>query len=223
MPQPSSDTAAMLVPTDLRSAVVIFQLLAFTHYHFPFSTACLMRCHLSEAFASARVAIDAALIGAFIIKDRALQVAYAKREKPFDKLNRHLRNLVRDKKPLPHPLVGELLKLHDKCSTFASHADIGSFVHRLDFAQSPAQSGPVITVEYFQFAKNQTERKIHGFALLFTFVMILDVFSDFLVSEYEVAPPEWKEELHNLGAEIQIRNDELKIALSRSSVPGEPG
>src|SRR5205807_624125 len=60
--------------------IVVFQLLTFTHYHFLFSTACLMRCHLSEAFASARAAIDAALIAAQIIHDRASQVAYVKRE-----------------------------------------------------------------------------------------------------------------------------------------------
>lgn len=199
--------------------LVIFQLLAFTHYHFLFSTACLMRCHLSEAFASARAAIDAALIGACIIENRSLQVAYAKRENPFDKLNRHLRNLVRDKKPLPHRLIPELLRVHDTCSMFANHADIGSFVHRVDFVQPSGRSDPMMTVEYFQFAKNPIERKIHGLALLFTFVMILDVFSDFLVSEYKVAPIEWKEELHNLGAKIQKRNDELKIALSQSTTP----
>jgi len=78
--------------------VVIFQLLTVTHYHFLFSTACLMRCHLSEAFASARVAIDAALIAAQIIYDRASQTAYAKREKPFDSFARYLGNLIKDKK-----------------------------------------------------------------------------------------------------------------------------
>src|SRR5258708_9852213 len=33
---------------------VVFQLLTFTHYHFLYALACHMRCHLSEAFASAR-------------------------------------------------------------------------------------------------------------------------------------------------------------------------
>ena len=200
---------------------VIFQLITFIHYHLLFSTSCLIRCHLSEAFASARAAIDAALIGAMIIKDRSLQVAYAKRERPFDKLNRHLRNFVRDKKPLPHHHVGELLKLHDKCSAFASHADIGSFVHRIDFSRPSDQSDPMMTVEYFQFAKNQIERKIHCLALLFTFVMILDVFSDFLVFENEVVPLDWQNELHGLGAKIEKLNDELKVELGQSN-PGEP-
>jgi hypothetical protein len=79
------------VLSDLQVAeddMVLFQLLAFAHYHFLFSTASLMRCHLSEAFASTRAAIDAALIGAVIIDDRPKQIAYSKREKPFDNLAR---------------------------------------------------------------------------------------------------------------------------------------
>src|SRR5882672_7531897 len=87
---------------------VLFQLLTFTHYHFLYALACLMRCHLSEAFASARAAIDAALIAAQIIHDRASQVAYTKREKPFDNFARYLGNLIRDGKPLPLPLVPSL-------------------------------------------------------------------------------------------------------------------
>jgi hypothetical protein len=88
--------------------MVVFQLLSFTHYHFLFSAACLMRCHLSEAFASARAAIDAALIAAQIIHDRASQVAYTKRKEPFDNFARYLGNLIRYGKPLPHPLVRRL-------------------------------------------------------------------------------------------------------------------
>jgi hypothetical protein len=79
----------------------------------------------------------------------------------------------------------------------------------------------MMTVEYFQFAKNQIERKIHCLALLFTFVMILDVFSDFLVFEHEVVPLDWQNELHGLGAKIEKLNDELKVELGQSN-PGEP-
>ena len=88
---------------------VLFQLLTFTHYHFLFATSCIMRCHLSEAFASVRVAVDAALIAAQIIHDRAF-AGRLRREKPFDKLMRHYKNLLRDGKPLPHPLVPELME-----------------------------------------------------------------------------------------------------------------
>ena len=61
---------------------VLCQLLWFVHFHFLFSQACLMRGHLSEALGSARGAIDAALIGAFVTEDRSLGLAYLNKEAP---------------------------------------------------------------------------------------------------------------------------------------------
>lgn len=127
--------------------MVLVQLLVFIHYHFVYSHACIFRCHLSEAFSSARTAIDAALIAAFIIKDRFLQVQYLKREAPFDNLARHLGNMMRDKKPMPHHLVPVLREVHGKLSRFASHADIDSFTHRVEIAERDAK--PLVVVQYF--------------------------------------------------------------------------
>jgi len=139
--------------------MVLIQLLAFIHYHFVYSHACLFRCHLSEAFASARSAIDAALIGAFIIKDRSLQVQYLKREPPFNNLARRLGNMARDKKPMPHHLVPALRDIHGKLSRFASHADIDSFMHRVEIMEKDAK--PHVLIQYFQFASNDVRRKLH--------------------------------------------------------------
>jgi len=199
--------AAMSNMTVQENDMAVFQMLTFTHYHFLFSTACLMRCHLSEAFASARAAIDGALVGAQIIHDRASQVAYTRREKPFDNFARYLGNLIRENKELPHPLVPALFDLHKKFSTFSSHADVGSFTHRVNIVKEPET---MITVEYFQFSKNDAERKIHGLTLFHTFVMILDVFSDFLVVEQKAVPGQWQEELHGLGKAIERQHTELK-------------
>src|SRR3954451_11629528 len=124
--------AAMAEKSVHENDIAVFQMLTFTHYHFLFATACLMRCHLSEAFASVRAAIDGALVGAQLIHDRASQLAYAKREKPFDNFARYLGNLIRNGKPLPHPLVPVLFNQHKAISGFAVHADVGSFVHRVN-------------------------------------------------------------------------------------------
>jgi hypothetical protein len=209
--------AAMSNVTVDENDYVIFQLLTFTHYHFLYSIACHMRCHLSEAFASARVAIDAALIAAQIIHDRASQVAYAKREKPFDKLNRHFKNLIRDGKPLPHLLIPELIKLHENFSTFASHADISSFVHRV---KRVGGETPMMAVQYFQFATNKVERQVHGLSLLHNFVMVLDVFSGFLIEEAKIVPQEWRQELHGLGDKIERQRGELKTQPPDDNVTG---
>lgn len=185
--------------------MVIFQLLAFVHYHFLFSTACLLRCHLSEAFASARAAIDAALIAAHIIEDRASQIAYVKREKPFDNYARYLGNRIRSGKKPPHPLVPGLFQTHKKLSTFSAHADFGSFAHRVTMQDHPDGQ---LAVYYFQFSKDPVERKSYALRLYRTFIDILDVFSDFLVEEQKAVPPVWHQELRALGARVEAEMDE---------------
>jgi hypothetical protein len=200
--------AAMTRQTTRVDDAVIFQLLTFSHYHFLHTLACQVRCHLSEAFASTRAAIDAALIAAHIIKDRAAQVAYAKREKPFDNFARYLGNLIKDKKPLPHPLMEILIQQQKQISTFAAHADIGSFVHRV--TRTEGDDGVMMAVEYFQFARSQDERKLHTLTLLHSYVMVLDVFADFLVEEKKVLPASWKSHVYTLGQDIERRASELK-------------
>lgn len=192
--------------------MVIFQLLAFTHYHFLLASSSAMRCHLSEAFASARAAIDAALIAAQIIHDRGSQVAYLNRTKPFDNYARYLGNLMKDGKPLPHALVPHLTKLHKTISTFASHADVGSFAHRVEFVKTE-DGRTVLSMQYFQFARNDIERMVHIFQLFHTFVVVLDVFSNFLVTEHKSVPKGWQEELHGLGGRIENHVTKLRAQL----------
>lgn len=189
----------------------IFQLLTLTHYYFLMATALLMRCHLSEAFGCARIAIDATLIGAHLISDRKAHVAYTKREQPFDNFARYLGNLIKDGKPLPHPLVPELVRLHKRLSTFTSHADIGSFVHRVTLSQEDGVHQ--IRVQYFQYSKTPAERRVHALTLFHIFVMVLDVFSEFLALEHRIVKAEWQFEIHRLGAELERQAAALKATL----------
>jgi hypothetical protein len=162
------------------------------------------------------------LIAAYIIKDRAVQVAYTKREKPFNNFARHLGNLIAAGKPLPYPLMPALIDLQKKISTFAPHADVGSFVHRLRHSEEDGK--PLVGLEYFQFARDDNERKLHTYTSLHTFVMVLDVFSDFLVSEQAVVPEAWADQLRKLGAGIERRAKELQqTALAAHKDDPRPG
>lgn len=159
--------------------------------------------------ASARTAIDAALIAARIVKDRAAQVAYAKWEKPFDNFAPYFGNLIKDGKPLPHPLISTLIHQKKKLNTFSAHADVGGFTHRVRDT-TDGRGTRMLAVEYFQFARDDDERKLHTLNLVHTFVMTLDVFADFLIDEQRAVPAAWKEKLHRLGALIERRAKELR-------------
>jgi hypothetical protein len=194
--------------------IAIVQILTFSHYHFLTAMAALMRCHLSEMFGAVRVGIDAALIGAQIIADRGSQIAWLKREKPFDNLARYYGNLIKDKRRLPHALIPELLALHKKLSSVSSHADVGTFVHRTKMTKE--RDGQRIFIKYFQCSDDRPQRRIHALFLAHAFVMILDVFSDFLVDEQKAVPPRWRLDLRAFGARIEREHKALQ------PIAGEP-
>ena len=186
--------------------LIVYRLLTFVHYHFLFSTACLLRCHLSEAFSSLRSALDGALVAAYIIHDRSAQTAYFNRSKPFDKLIRHYRNFLGRPEKLPHPHVPTLVSLHDACSRFASHADIDAFAHRRrEFRDKKGTAWA--TTEYFQFSRDAREQRYYFSTLMHGFLIMLDVFSAFLVDEQKKVPDEWRSELHGAIADIEKVRD----------------
>jgi hypothetical protein len=190
--------------------LIVFQLLTFTHYHFLFSVACFMRCHLAEAFHSVRCAIDGAFVAAYIIHDRASQAAYMERKKPFDKLLRHYRNLARDRPDkLPHHFIPDLIQRHDLCSQYASHADADVFAHRSRLVTEDGNPDAYATVEYFQFARDKTERRMQFLWLLNTFAIVLSTFESFLHNEQKVVPAAWVSELQGLGAKTELVRDQL--------------
>jgi len=127
--------------------LVVFQLLTFTHYHFLFSVACFMRCHLIER--------------------------------------------------------------HDLCSQFASHADADVFAHRSRLITEDNNPDAYATVEYFQFARDKTERRMQFLWLLNTFAVILSTFESFLHDEQKVVPDAWAKELQGLGARTESVRDQL--------------
>jgi hypothetical protein len=102
-----------------------------------------------------------------------------------------------------------LIDQQKKISTFAVHADVGSFIHRV--TETDTDDGTrMMAVEYFQFARTADERKFHTLSMLHSYVMILDVFADFLVEEQKAVPQAWKTHLHTLGADLERRAGELK-------------
>ena len=117
-----------------------------------------------------------------------------------------------------------LIDQQKKISMFAAHADVGSFIHRV--RDTTDDSGTrMLAIEYFQFARDDDERKLYTLNLLHTFVMILDVFADFLIGEQEAVLAAWKEQLHRLGAVIERRAKELRERVKAAYAEGssKPG
>jgi len=66
----------------------------------------------------------------------------------------------------------------------------------------------MMAVQYFQFAKNKAERQIHGLTLLHTFVMVLDVFANFLVEEAKSVPGAVEKEHEEHETKEKVEHDQ---------------
>jgi hypothetical protein len=131
--------------------LIIFQLLLFVHYHLYHSAATLLRCHMSDALASMRTAIEAGLAAYRIIDDRQSQLQYVLRSKSLQSHKRFFKKAW-ETEPEAFPLAHPLLNRWDACSRYGSHADIDVFVHRLTL---PEDGSPVLKLQYFQHPKNR--------------------------------------------------------------------
>lgn len=63
-------------------------------------------------------------------------------------------------------------------------------------------------------------RRFRGYRHDHTFVMILDVFSDFLVEEQKAVPVEWQNELRQLGEILERVQAELKAKVAAAEPNG---
>jgi hypothetical protein len=102
-----------------------------------------------------------------------------------------------------------LIKQHDLCSRYASHADADVFAHRSRVVAEDGNPDAYVTVEYFQFARDKAERRVEFLWLLNTFCIVLTVFAPFLHDEQGVVPEAWVKELQGLDAKTMRVRDEL--------------
>jgi len=118
--------------------------------------------------------------------------------------------------------VPELVKLQKTLGTFTSHADIGAFTHRVDTTREDRVRQ--IRVQYFQYSKTTAERQIHALTLFHVFVMVLDVFSEFVALEHRIVPKEWQFEIIRIGTELEREVARLKATLPTelASDPEDP-
>lgn len=187
------------------SESVVCQLYLFVHFHLYFSVSCIMRAHLSEALSSLRKAIDAAFTAYEIILNPESVESYIDKTKPENKRFQYIKSTIKEaieKDASAYPLTHELVKLHEACSEFGSHADINSFVHRLEIKDIPGESKDQLLVHYFQLPKNKYEYRFYFIVVLLSFWHIFKIFKVFFDKTLKVIDPQWEASFKLLGPKL---------------------
>lgn len=200
------------------SDAVIQQLLIYCHFHFYFSAATLLRSHLSEAFASVRTAIEAALHAYRILEGHGTHEEYVSRDKSFVYTPASIRKIWKSN-PSVLPLARPLLQVHEQCSQFASHADFDSFLHRLEVVETDVAE---LRVHYFQMPRTVTEVRMYVLTLIHTFIVILNVFETYVAKRHKVVSDTWGENLRKLGGAVEALRQQLGAKLPPEAKPDAP-
>lgn len=194
---------------------IVPSLFLFVHFHLYFSVSCLLRSHFSECLASARKAIDASLSAYRIILDPQTAELYKKRNKTFLYIKSYIQG-ERSKDKNRYPLAEGLLELHDMCSEYGSHADVSSFVHRVEVRNLPALNKQHLMFHYFQFPKDTNEYAVYFVDTLWAYYGMLLIFRDFLEPKVKAANPDWGKKIDMLGVLLNKRRNALYEVIKRT-------
>ena len=157
----------------------ILSLYLFTHYHLYFSTICLLRRHLSDSLASTRKAIDATLSAYRLIEEPATLLQYHERHRNYQNIKSYVLKQI-EKDQTKFSLATELIKLHDLCSEYGSHADIGSFVYRVSIEPTQQVGKGLFKLNMFQAPENEIEFRGYMVQTLLAYTQMVKIFSAFV-------------------------------------------
>jgi len=169
--------------------VLVATLFMHVHSHYYICFSQFLRCHLSMAYCVLRIAIDACLAAYHIIKKPEDAEKYIEQNRFFLFIKRNIEKALR-KNPDTYPKAINLINLHDICSSFGSHADVTTLVHRLDLSNRDK-----ISLGYFQFPGEEKEFGKHFLTLLKGYLIIFEIFSDYVEDKVDSKEKELEEKL----------------------------
>ena len=210
-----SPIARLRIPEEDEAGLLVGQLYLFVHFHLYFSVSCLLRSHLSESFSSTRKAIDASLTAYKIILEPETASRYIQRDRYFQFIKASLQNEIK-KNSSKYPLAHILIKLHDSCSEYGSHADISSFVHRIEMNELPGANADLLQVHYFQFPRDSTEYKFYFVLTLQAFLQAFRIFKAFFNKRLKIIDPGWEASIGKLNALLEQLRQQHYAAIDAS-------
>lgn len=202
-----------LTPEELYS-ITVMTLFLFTQFHLYLSTTLMLRCHLSDSLASTRKAIDATLTAYRLMRFPHTVADYNVGHKSYKFIKSTIdRESKQDASR--YPLAGLLIEFHELCSEYGSHADVGSFIHRLKVEHTGTVNKQMLKHVMFQLPEDPREQRYYLVRTFLIFCVMAKVYVDFMPS---VAPTfdskAWSARIEQIGNSAQAESDRISAAIS---------
>ncbi len=177
---------------------IICSLYMFVQYQYYFTFVTFLRQHLSDSMFSLRKAIDAALTAYYIIEKPDEVNKYLEKDNKFIFIKRTIEK-IRSDDSNKFLLAKDLIIYHEECSEYGSHADISSFINRLDIEDKSSDGTRKINFGSFQIFKDENEFRFRYVAMLMAFLIILKIFKCFFLKKMSgIVIPSLEKELNEL-------------------------
>lgn len=196
--------------------MTVLTLYLYVHYHLYSAFSTMLRCHLSDALSQTRKAIDAAFTAARLIREPATLTNYLERHADY----RNIKRIVSDankKKETEYSDTGPLVDMHEICSEFGSHADVSSFIHRVETTEPDQWGQSLIRLLMFQKPDTDLEFRYYLVQILSSFAQMLWLFRDFVGAlAIGIDKDKWVIAINQTILAIQKESEQIESAMKKT-------
>ncbi len=195
--------------------IMVALMLLRTHSEFYISMSQFLKSHLSKAFLSLRIAIDASFNAYYFTKHPEHAKDYINEKSQLQKkIFWNIKKYVKDR-PKDFPLAQGLIKIHELSSNFAAHPSFESLVYKYQHIVSNEQKKEEIKLNYFD-GLDFADFMAYYFGLLKGYFMVFQLYYNcFYKKEFKIEYPERDRRIS--AFEVKINQKGKQYPLRRSS------
>ena len=193
-----------------RHKMTVLALYLYVHYHFYSTMTNILRCHLSDAFSQTRKAIDATLTVCHLVRHPETLNQYLERHGSYLNIKRSIEKA--NKKPeTAYADTEGVLKFHEICSQYGSHADASSFVHRAEITEPNELGKSFFRLLMFQKPDSELEFRYYIIQLIFIYVQMLWLMRDFVGDQTEkFDKDDWVKKINSFGRAVEKEMNDVE-------------
>jgi hypothetical protein len=200
---------------DDRHRMTVLTLYLYVHYHLYSALSTMLRCHLSDALAQTRKAIDAAFTAVRLIREPATLNDYLERHADYRNIKRTVAE-ANKKQATEYPDTGPLVEMHEICSQFGSHADVSSFIHRVEITEPDELGKSLMRLMMFQKPDSDLEFRYYVVQVLASFAQMLWLFGNFVGDLAKgIEKEKWVTVIRQTISAIQKESEQIEAAMKK--------
>jgi hypothetical protein len=203
--------------SDERHKITVLTLYLYVHYHLYSAMTNMLRCHLSDALSQSRKAIDAALTACRLMKEPGTLDQYVNSHADYKNVKRFIAD-ANKKDATSYPDTSRLIDFHEICSQYGSHADVSSFIHRVELTEENEVGQALFRLLMFQKPDTEHEFRYYLVQILFAFAQMLWLFREFVGSLPEkFDKASWINAIRDLGGAIEKEGDKIAEDINKKT------